>query len=352
MNINICIGEGQLSECLLAQVEPGLTDSRPLSVASSDNDNKDHAGELWDELDARFREQEDNLVELDATFRAQEVHFVEQDETPPGAPEPPFDTPATPVFKRISIPISPVSSPQRQSVVPSPVSGHSFSPSASPLKLRLRPSSPMQPDIPDLEGGHQPCVSSPHPHVLLPSQRARVASQSARTGPARESPSQRFFASPDQIDALGTPRTWLHGQVISTLGDTFCCTSRSKPRDAHYDILPTDLLDLCDSYMKGHTASRACLSLHFKQAASPFECRAWLVPVLLEHHWYLLALDWMHLHLRIYDSLATSTTPHPRLVEFGEVLLSLISEDFELRDSDWSVVPESVSGFHRSLPRF
>ena len=188
--------------------------------------------------------------------------------------------------------------------------------------------------------------------MLLPSQHAGVVSQSARTSPARESPSHWFFASPDQIDALGMPRTWLHGQVISTLGDTFCYPSRSQPRNAHYDILPTDLLDLCDSYMRGHTASRACLSFHFKQAASPFECRAWLVPVLLEHHWYLLVLDWVDFDIRIYDSLATSMIPHPRLVKFGEVLLTLISEDFDLRDSDWNVVPESVSGFHRSLTRF
>ena len=352
MNINISIGESRLPECLLAQMEPGLTESRPSSVASSDKDNEDHTGELWDELDAKFREEEDDFVELDATFREQEVNFVERDESLLGAPGPLFDTPATPTVKRISMPMSPTFSFQHQSAVPSPVSSHSTSPSESPVKLRLRPSSPMRPDIPDLEVGYQPHIPPPHPHVLLPSQRARVVSESARTSPARASPSHRFFASPDQIDALGMLKTWLHSQVISTLGNAFCYTSRSNPRHAHYDILPTDLLDLCNSYMKGHIASRACLSFHFKQAASPSKCCAWLVPVLLEHHWYLLSIDWVYGRLHIYDSLATSKTPHPHLVKFGEVLLTLISEDFELRDCDWDVVPESVSGSHRSLTRF
>ena len=250
------------------------------------------------------------------------------------------------------MPMSPTFSFQRLSAISSPVSGHLLSPSVSPLKLGLRPSSPMRSDIPDLEDGYQPHIPPPHPHEPLPSQHASATSQSARTSPARQSPSHRFFASPDQIDALGMPKTWLHGQVISTLSDTFCYTSRSKPRHAHYDIMPTDLLELCDSYKNGHTASRACLSFHFKRAASPFKCCAWLVPVLLEHHWYLLVLDWVDVRLRIYDSLATSMIPHPRLVQFSEVLLTFISEDFELRDCNWNVVPESVSDFHRSLTRF
>ena len=154
MNINTGIGEIRLPESLLAQMEPGLTESRPSSVASSYNDNEDHAGELWDELDAKLREQEDTFVELDATFRAQEDNFVEQDETLPGAAGPLFDTPTTPVVKRTSMPISPTFSFQRQSAIKSPVSSRSLSPSVSPLKLGLRPSSPMRPDIPDLEDGY------------------------------------------------------------------------------------------------------------------------------------------------------------------------------------------------------
>lgn len=43
------------------------------------------------------------------------------------------------------------------------------------------------------------------------------------------------------------------------------------------------------------------ISSHFKQAASPLECGARLVPVLLESHWYLLELDWIDSDLRIQD---------------------------------------------------
>jgi len=38
------------TEGLLAQMEPCLMDSRPLSVASSDNNNKEDIQELWDAL--------------------------------------------------------------------------------------------------------------------------------------------------------------------------------------------------------------------------------------------------------------------------------------------------------------
>ncbi len=331
MNINAVIDENQHPTCLLTQTEPDIPDSGPSSVASSDNDNEDYK-ELWDELDTMFQ--------------MHEYNFIEQDETAlPAVPGPLFNTPATPVVKRTTMPTSPAFSFQCQPAVPSPISSPSLSPSVSPLKRCLRPLPSMRPDIPDLKNGYHPHVSPPHSHVLLPSQGISVATQSARTSLARESPSHRFSASPDQIDALGVPETWLHGQVISTLGNTFCYSSCSKPRHAHYDILPTHLLELCDSYMKGHIASQTCLSFHFKQATSLFECCTWLVPVLLEHHWYLLALDWMDSQLRIYDSLATSKIPHPHLVGFGEMLLNLISEDLELPDYNWNVAPESVSGF-------
>ena len=340
MNFNSGISENQLPEGLPARMAPGSTDSRPPSVASTDThyDNEDYAGELWDELDILLRAQEDD--------------FVEQDEgAPTDVPGLLFDTPAAPVVKIPSMPTSPTISFQRQSVVPSLVFGPPLSPSVSPLKPPLRPISPMRPIAPDLKVEYQPHVSSSRPHVLLPSQGASAVGQSARAMQARESPSGRFFASPDQIDALGMPRTWIHGQVISTLGDTFCYDSRSKPRHEHYEILPTNLFDLWTSSVEGHIASRTCLSSYFKQAASPFECRAWLIPVLLEHHWYLLAFDWIDRNLRIHDSLATNKTPHPRLVEFGGALLHLIAEDFELEDHEWNVVPEQVSSFHHSSAR-
>jgi hypothetical protein len=322
-------------------MEPGLTDSRPPSVVSSgtDYDNEDYAGELWDELEV--------------ILRVQEGDFIEQDETVlMGAPRPLFDTPATPVVKRPSTPMSPTLSFQRLSVIPSLVSGPSLSPSVSPLKPPLRLLSPMWPIVTDLKGDCQPHISPPHPHVPLPSQGASVVGQSARTMPARESPSWWFFASPDQIDALGMPRSWIHSQVIATLGDTFCYTSRSKPRHKQYEILPTNLFDLWNSSMEGHIASWASLSFHFKQAASPFKCRAWLIPVLLEDHWYLLAFDWIDHALCIYDSLATNRSPKLSLVKFGGELLNLIAEDFELEDYDWTVIPEQVSSLHCSLTRF
>ena len=339
MNYIPVIDDTQFPEGPLAQMEPGLTDSRPPSVASSDNDNEEDIQELWDVLCDILEEQE--------------RQFVEQDETAlPVVPGPLFDTPVTPVVNGTRTPMSPKSLFQRPFVVPSLVSSPLRASSASPLKPRSRPLSPMQLIIPDLQGEYQPPVSPPLPHTLLPSQRAIAAGRSARTNPPRESPSHRFFASPDQIDDLGLPRTWIHGQVISTLGDYFCYTSRSKPRHQRYDILPTDLFETWNSFMGGNSTSRTNLSSHFKQAASPLECHAWLVPVLLEHHWYLLVLDWKASELLIYDSLATSKIPHQKLVEFGGALVDLITEDFKLEENDWDIVPEFVSGFHCGLTRF
>ena len=51
MNVNIGIGEKQLPDGLPAKVKPNLTDSRPPSVALSDDSTEDLAGELWDELE-------------------------------------------------------------------------------------------------------------------------------------------------------------------------------------------------------------------------------------------------------------------------------------------------------------
>ena len=336
MNINAGIGENQLPEGLLAQVEPCLTDSRPPSVALRDDDDDSDKEELWAAVDDFFQDQEND--------------FIEQDEAALlGAPGPLFDAPATPAVKRLSMPTNPTLSFQRRSVVPSLVSGPSLSPSVSPLKPHPRPLSPMQNIIPNLKIEYQLHVSPPPPHVLLPSRGASLAGQSARPSPARESPSHRFYASPDQIAALGSPGTWIHGQVISTLGDVFCFTPDLKPRHEHYVTLPTNLFELWNSYIGGHIASQTSLSFHFKQAASLLECRAWLVPVLLEHHWYLLAFDWIDSDLHIYDSFAMN--PHPRLVEFGIALLDIIAEDVKLENYDWNVVPEQVSSFHRSSTR-
>src|SRR5258707_2615990 len=198
MNINAVIDENQHPMCLLAQMEPGVLDSGHLSVASSDNDDEDYK-ELWDELDSMFQ--------------AHKYNFIEQDETALLAvPGPLFNTLATPVVKRTTTPMSPAFLFQCQPTVPSPISSPLLSPSVSPLKRHLRPLPPMWPDIPDLKNRYHLHVSPPHSHVLLPSQGISVATQSARTSLARELPSHRFYASPDQIDAFVVPETWLHGQ--------------------------------------------------------------------------------------------------------------------------------------------
>jgi hypothetical protein len=338
MNLDVGIGQNQLPEGLPAQMEPSLRDSRPLSVVSSDShyDDEDYAGELWDELDVLLRAQEDDFVEQYKTALMGVL----------------FYTPATPIVDSHSATTSSTLSIQHQSGVLNLVFGPSQSPSVSPLKPPPHPFLPMQSIITDMKDEFQPHVSPPLPHVLLLPQGASIAGQSARIGPARESPSRRFFASPDQIDTLRMPRTWVHSQVISTLGNVFCDTSHSKPRHERYEVLPTNLFNLWDSSTEGPIPLRASLSFHFKQAMSPSECRAWLIPVLLGNHWYLLAFDWQDCAIRIYNSLATDEIPHPRLVKFGDVLLHLIAEDFEFEDQDWDIVPEKVSSFHHSLTKF
>ena len=294
MKVNAGISEGGLPGDLDAQVEPRWTDSKAPSVASSDDGTEASEEKIMDDI---------------VVLRVEADKEVEQDESALLV-GPLFETPATP------------------------------------------PLLPMRPIISDLMEEYQPHISPPHTHVLLPSEGAGIDGQSARTNPARESPSHRFFASPDQIDALGMPRTWVHGQVISTLGDTFCYPSRSKPRHEQYDILPTHLFDLWNQHKGDHTELRTCLSYHFKQATSPLECRAWLVPVLLQSHWYLLALDWIHHKLHVYDSLATNKVANQSLVRFGSGLLKLITEDLDMEECIWEVVPEQVSNFHRSFTRF
>jgi hypothetical protein len=248
MNFNGGIGTDRLPEGLLTQMEPGSTDSRPQSVASSyaHYNNEEYAVELWEDLRDILQAQEDD--------------FIEQDERTGLL----FDTLATPVIKKPGTHTSPTISFQHLPVVPSLVSGSPPFPSFSPLNSPLHPVSTIWPIVPDLKGEYQPHLSPPRPPVLLPSQVTSAAGQSVSNRPARESPSGQFFASPDQIDALGMPMTWVHGQVISTLGDTFCNGSRSESRHKCYKVLPTDLFDLWNSFMGGHTALWATLSFHFK----------------------------------------------------------------------------------------
>ena len=239
MNFNTGVSENCVPEGPLAQMERSLMDSGPPSVALRDDNDASIVEELWAAVDDLFQEQENDFIDQD------EVALL-------GASGPLFDTPATPVVKRLRMPMNPTLSFQRRSVVPSLVSGPSLSPT---LKPHLHPLSPVWQIIPDLKIEYRPPVSPPRPHVLLPSRGASLTGQSVRASPARESPSHRFFASPDQIAALGRPRTWLHGQVVSTLGDTFCFTPHLKPRHERYNILPTDLFELWNLYMGGHIPS-------------------------------------------------------------------------------------------------
>ena len=110
-------------------------DSRPPSVALHDDDDNSIVEELWAAVDDLFQEQEND--------------FIDQDEAALlGAPGPLFNTPATPIVKRLRMPMNPTLSFQCQSVVPSLISGPSLSPT---LKPHLSPLSPVQQIIPDLK---------------------------------------------------------------------------------------------------------------------------------------------------------------------------------------------------------
>ena len=104
-------------------------------MALRDDDDDRIVGELWAAVDDLFQEQEND--------------FIDQDEAALlGVPGPLFDTPATPVVKRLRMPMNPTLSFQRWSVVPSLISGPSLSPT---LKPHLRPLSPVRQIIPDLK---------------------------------------------------------------------------------------------------------------------------------------------------------------------------------------------------------
>ena len=94
MNFNTGIGENHVPEGPLAQMECSLTDSRPLSVALCDDDDDSVVEELWVAVDDLFQEQENDFIDQD------EVALL-------GAPGPLFDTPATPIVKRLRMPMNP-----------------------------------------------------------------------------------------------------------------------------------------------------------------------------------------------------------------------------------------------------
>ena len=71
----------------------------------------------------------------------------------------------------------------------------------------------------------------------------------------------------------------------------------------------------------------------------------------IEHHWYLLGIDWIDGVVCIYNSIASSGN-HKCLFEFCTELLNFIAEDLKLNSYDWDLFPEMVSSFHHSLTRF
>ena len=162
---------------------------------------------------------------------------------------------------------------------------------------------------------------------------------------ARVSPSQRYFACEDQISDLRKPKSWLHGAVINTLGDTFCYTTRSKRRHQRYNILPTHLYNLWGESIKSGTEKPGSILPYIRACAHPSELRSWFVPILMEHHWYLLAFDWVDCKIHAYDSFSVSGPPLSPLIEFGMAFVCIVYEDFGLKTPDWEFHPEKVCGF-------
>jgi len=69
------------------------------------------------------------------------------------------------------------------------------------------------------------------------------------------------------------------------------------------------------------------------------------VPVLFEHHWYLLAFDWVDCQIRIYDSFSVGGPSLLPLIQFGQAFVSIVSEYYSFKDLDWTFLPEQVCDF-------
>ena len=302
----------------------------PPSTDSQDEDNYDE--EIWEELDAAFRTQEanfiaeeyiDKVVPLDGLGFTSDTLGIPKTQSPTPLILPHQGRPAGPDFGSES---------------PSP----SIPSSSRPL---VYPLSPIQPPEPDVQSEH--LTSSSCSQANLPSNKcAQVDNSSTAVEIARASPTGRFFACEDQIRDLINRGAWVHGAVINTLGDLFCYGSRSQCRARRYEILPSWLFEWWNNSTKDQTAAQDCRRAHsdsFKKVASPVECRAWLVPVLLESHWYLLSLDWVDHRVRIYDSLAACNEPPPsQLEDFGIDVVKYADQDFDLGNQSWGVIAEQV----------
>jgi hypothetical protein len=265
---------------------------------------------------------------------------IDEGTTTLDAPGAPFNTAGTLEIQELNTPTRSASPCQPYLRVPSFKSIHS--PSSAPASPRPPPHPPVFGRYTD-PSTQADC--SPRP---LDSSTGRFAHPtldggSASTDVARASPTGRFFACSDQIEALIDREAWVHGAVINTLGDLFCYGSYSKPIGQRFEILSTHLFHWWETGAQG---CRINHSACFKGVASPLECRAWLVPILFKHHWYLLVVDWIDHELRIHDSLATlGVGPPSRLVEYGAVLMGYVNEDFGVECQGWPVIPDQVRYF-------
>ena len=304
--------------------------SRSSSPVSTDSQHEgEYMEEVWEELETALRTQE-------ARFMAEEYIIEDVPLNRLGLTSDNLD------MSRTQTPAPQIPPHQPQLAVPA-FWRESPSPTIPSSSGVLDPVSPVWPPDPDIQSEY--CASPSRSQAALPSKQAEGDGSSTGNEITRESPTGRFLACEDQIRALIDRGAWVHGAVINTIGDFFCYGSRSQCRLRRYEILPTWLFEWWKSPRKDEAAAqkyrRGYLDC-FKQAASLVECRAWLVPILHNEHWYLLALDWEDSRIRIYDSLAMGNEPPSQLVAFGRTLVSFAHEDFNLEDKEWFIIPELV----------
>ena len=311
--------------------ENGPRTTRSSSPASNDSQDDDHYGEeVWEVLDVAFRTQEADFMVEEYIDKVVPLNGLEFTSDTLGIPRTQSPTPL-------------ILPHQRQPARPD-FGSESPSPSIPSSSRPLVSLSPIRPPAPDVQSEHPASPSCSQAN--LPPKRAHVDNSSTAVEITRASPTGRFLACEDQIRDLINRGAWVHGAVINTLGDLFCYGSRSQCRARRYEILPSWLFEWWNNSSKDHTAAQDCRRAHsdsFKKATSPVECRAWLVPVLFESHWYLLSLDWMDHRVRIYDSLATHNEPPPsQLEDFGIDMVKYAVQDFDLGDQSWGIIAEQV----------
>jgi len=335
MKVNSTNGTGYPSEEIRTPGGHVSTDNRSPSSASGSlhPDEEDYAGEIWEELDTIFRAQESDFV----AHNDMSMSLVLGTPIPfdsPTAATTLHDTPGTPTPLQQQPPIVYLAAPDHRLLLPS----HPISP------LRLPKPRPQHKNT--SRALAKPGVSSSPEATTSPLGGMGDGSLSSRQREvARASPSQRYFACEDQISELRKPKSWVHGAVISTLGDTFCYTTRSKLRHQHYDILPTYIYGLWQDWVESGTENLRSILSYTRACTHPSGCRAWLVPVLMENHWYLLAFDWVDCKIRVYDSLSVSGPPLSPLIQFSLAFVHVVYEDSGLKHVDWRVLPEEVCSF-------